>query len=116
MVNRTSTTLELSDGAMDAESRDRMVRLNALLQHYTSTLNDQIRDSTLAASDLEEELRHVFEMPRDGCYGDTSLRRFYSAIRRMINEFSRLGDHIRSYQMLKESILRRMEEITWQSP
>jgi len=99
---------------MDLDSRNELVRLQALIEHHTSLLNGHIRDSTLVTSDLEEELEHVFTMPRDGCYSELAIMRFDSAIRSMIHTFRRLSEHLRQYYLvvrhlanLKEEIIRR---------
>jgi len=97
---------------MDEESLERMRHLNALIRHHTTLLNDHIRDSTLAVSDLEEDLRYVFSFPSDGHYVEWILSRFNSSIRQMIRVFSRLSEHIRHYRFVTRSISDQMDKIT----
>jgi len=100
---------------MDPASLDQLTRLQDLLAYHTALLNDHIRDSTLAVSDLEEELEHVFVSPTDGYYADATLARFYSAVRQIFNTFGLLSERVRIYRVFKASISRQMDEITRRS-
>jgi len=96
---------------MSEDPREQFLRLNALIQYHTTLLNEHIRDSTLAISDLEEDLHCVFSMPTDGYYIDWVISRFNTSIRNMIRVFGRLSEHIRHYRFLTRSITDQMNAI-----
>jgi len=93
-----------------------------MLRHHTTVLNGQIRDTTYALSDLEEEFGYVFNHPRDDTYSSVAISQLDRTLRDAIRMFSILEDHLHRYELVTRSIRGEMDDmlrgasLDWRTP